>query len=500
MIRVGALFVAICMLLIAGSFGAVLYLAFGVTGAEAAVVALAALTGLAVYHSVSTRTRYQSELSAQLGDLSRGTADLARQVGEQGRRLAALETSSGAAVQKAIAVSQPLQAELSELGALLKQLAQTVAAQEATLRTLASRAPAVVAAPHAVQPRPSAPLVPDASPPPDSGTAKTEALPQDSDEPASVAPPLRPAEGLAGPFRGMTADAISGLIREALGDNRVEIYLQPIVTLPQRKVRYYEALARLRLLDGQVVAAADFLPHAEAAGLLPSLDYLMVGRCVRVLRRLRTKNRDVGVFCNLSAATLADRDLFAQIGDLAEANRVLARVLMFEVPYNVLRMAGAQENEHLARLTDLGFRLAVDHVPDLRFDARDLADRKCGFLKVAASVLLDRNFQAAADIHPADMAGLLSRNGIELIAEKIETEETVVDLLDFDLKFGQGNLFSPPRPVKPENGKGADKDDGAVDPGAAAPEPAAPASAASSPQPMMSSALARIARVVSRQQ
>ncbi len=482
MIRLSALFVAVCMVLIAGSFGGVLYLAFGMSGAEASVVGLAAMTALAVYHAVSTRMRYQSELSGQLGDLSRGTADLARQVAEQGRRLAALEKSSDAAVQKAIAISQPLQAELGELGALLKQLAQAVAAQEAALRALAS------------QPM-SAPLVPDSTP------MATEAPAGDTEAEqgpiAAIAPfiPQRTTEAPKGPFRGMEAAAVAGMIRDAIADNRVEIYLQPIVTLPQRKVRYYEALMRMRLPDDRVIAAADFIGHAEAAGLMPSIDYLMVGRCIRVLRRLRSKNRDVGVFCNLSAATLSDREIFTQISDLAEANRVLAPVLMFELPLQVLRTTGAQENECLARLSDLGFRLSVDHVPDLRFDARDLADRKCGFLKVAASVLLDRNFQAAADIHPADIAGLLARNGVDLIAEKIETEETVVDLLDFDLKFGQGNLFSPPRPVKPENGKAEGKEEALVEPAAAEP----PVSAAQ-PQPAVSSALARIARVVTRPQ
>ncbi len=54
----------------------------------------------------------------------------------------------------------------------------------------------------------------------------------------------------------------------------------------------------------------------------------------------------------------------------------------------------------------------------------------------------------AADIHPADLTGLLSRFGIDLIAEKIESEGTVVDLLDYEVKFGQGYLFSPPRPVR----------------------------------------------------
>ena len=52
--------------------------------------------------------------------------------------------------------------------------------------------------------------------------------------------------------------------------------------------------------------AATFLPAAEAAGLMPTIDNLMLFRCVQVIRRLMTRNRDVGLFCNVSAATLAD--------------------------------------------------------------------------------------------------------------------------------------------------------------------------------------------------
>ena len=44
----------------------------------------------------------------------------------------------------------------------------------------------------------------------------------------------------------------------------------------------------------------------------------------------------------------------------------------------------------------------------------------------------------------------MARSGIDLIAERIENETTVVDLLDYDVRFGQGFLFSPPRPVRAE--------------------------------------------------
>jgi hypothetical protein len=70
--------------------------------------------------------------------------------------------------------------------------------------------------------------------------------------------------------------------------------------------------------------------------------------------------------------------------------------------------------------------------------------------KVGAKLLLNRNAAGNSDIDAADLADLLARSGIDLIAERIESESMVVDLLDYDVRFGQGFLFSPPRPVRAE--------------------------------------------------
>jgi cyclic-di-GMP phosphodiesterase TipF (flagellum assembly factor) len=71
---------------------------------------------------------------------------------------------------------------------------------------------------------------------------------------------------------------------------------------------------------------------------------------------------------------------------------------------------------------------------------------------VPASLLLDRSKGACSDIHPEDLTDLLARSGIDLISERLESEGMVVDLLDYDVHFGQGFLFSPPRPVQADTG------------------------------------------------
>lgn len=443
MVRLGAIFVAICMVLIAGSIGAVLFLYFGLGGAEAAIVALTALTGLGLYNMVSSRLRDRGDFGGQIADLSRGGADLARQVAELNRRMAALEVKAEGAVVKALTLAQPLSAEIGELGSLVKQLAESVAAHDAALHSKTAVQPTPQSAPHAD-------IEPSALP------ATPQALAVDFPEPEVTCISAAPAvstnspSATTGPFAGMDNAAVVGLIRDALDANRVDLYLQPIVTLPQRKVRYYEAMARLRTGEGETLLAADFIPPAEAAGLLPKLDNLMLFRCVQVVRRLLAKNREIGLFCNIATSTLVDPQMSAQFIEFMDANRALASSLFFEFTQAAYRAMGPMEYESLAALIDRGFRFSMDHLSDLRLEPRDLADRGFRFIKAPATLLLNRTGMAGTDIHPADFAGLLSRFGVELVAEKIESEGVVVDLLDYDVRYGQGYLFSPPRPIRPE--------------------------------------------------
>jgi cyclic-di-GMP phosphodiesterase TipF (flagellum assembly factor) len=250
--------------------------------------------------------------------------------------------------------------------------------------------------------------------------------------------------------QGLSRESIADLISKTVEANRVDLYLQPIVTLPQRKVRYYEALSRLRTEGGDIIPAVDFVDVAESVGLMPKIDNLAVFRCVQVVRRLLMKSRDVGLFCNLSTATLNDAIMFQQLLDFMDANRVLAASLMFEFKQEAYRSFGPIEHECLAALAERGFRFSMDHVSDLHIAPNELADRSFRFLKVPAKLLLNRVAGVHNDIDPEDLASLLARFGIDLIAERVENETTVVDILDYDVRFGQGFLFSPPRPVRTE--------------------------------------------------
>ena len=430
MIRISTIFIAICMVLVAASLGLVLYSMAGVSGMESAMVALTALTFLILYNAVSMRLRDRTDVGSQIADLSRGTADLARQVAEFGRRLAAVEGRVTSANSIGADRIQAVVGEINELGGLVRQLAASVATHEDQLS--------------------SGTLTTAVAPSDKAESGRQHELPPPGANIGTMAATAAPAAIIAEPAASPSQAQVLAAVKNAIEENRLDIYLQPMVSLPQRKVRFYEAVTRMRDGRDQVITADDFVGIAEAAGLIGRIDHMVMLRCVQVLRRLMVRNKEVGVFCNVAAATLAHPATFAQCLDFLEANRALAPSFVLEFKQATFRNLGPTETEHLAALAQRGFRFSIDHVTDLRIEPRELADRGVRFIKVPAALLLDQRQTSASDIHPSDLSDLLGRFGIDLIAERIEGERAVVDLLDYDVRFGQGFLFAPPRPLRPE--------------------------------------------------
>jgi len=426
MSRFSTAFVAVCIALTAASVGVAFNAGFGLGRMESAGVALTVLAILVLFNAISTRLR-RGDVSSQMADLSRGITDLALQMADFGRRLAAIEGKVTSAQSVGQNRMQSVMGEIGELGSLLRQLAGSVADHEDLL----------VSSQVQTRPRPlAAAEVQQISDIRTSGAPLASPVPRD--------PPVRlPAPQLA-------TEQLIGLVRRAVESGRIDIYLQPTVSLPQRKVRFYEAMSRLRDDEDRVLAAEEFLAAAEQGSLIGRIDHAVMQRGMQVLRRLMIRNDDVGIFCNVSAFTLRDGDSFAPCMEFLEANRSLAGSFVLEFRQTALRGLDAAARDRLASLSRIGYRFSLDHVTDLRLEPRELAEIGVRFVKIPSAMLLQQRGATAADIAPADLSDLLGRFGIELIAERIEGERAVVDLLDYDVRFGQGFVFSPPRPLRPE--------------------------------------------------
>lgn len=252
-------------------------------------------------------------------------------------------------------------------------------------------------------------------------------------------------------------DMILREVKDALQSGRVDLHLQPVVSLPQRRVSFYEGFTRLRRMDGSLILPAEFLDAARRANLMGVVDNMMLYRSVEVVRRLAARDRRVGVFCNVSARSLEDPHFFPMFLNHMEKNRDLAGALIFEIRMGKFEQRSPAMRSAMDRLRGLGFRFSLDHATSLGFDLPQLQEAGVRFVKLNGGAMIDQMRDPAGarpgssinrPIAGEEVSAVCSRYGVTLVAEKIEEEVSVVEILEYAIPYGQGHIFGAPRPIK----------------------------------------------------
>ncbi len=210
-------------------------------------------------------------------------------------------------------------------------------------------------------------------------------------------------------------------VREGLAADRVDLYLQPIVSLPQRRRRFFECYSRIRTAFGAVLMPGQYLPVAARAGLLSAIDNLLLLRCVQLVRKSQQRSFDVGFFVHISPNTLADTAFLSEFVDFLLENEDLAPHLFFEFAQADASARAPAVAKALARLGEAGFRFSLDTLVDTAIDPAALKAMHEGFVKIAADVALAGEGGAEGF---ADLRAKLARAGIELIVRETKLHST----------------------------------------------------------------------------
>ena len=326
-------------------------------------------------------------------------------------------------------------AEVKVLQSLIEQLYQ---ARGAASAAAAAAAPPPVAPPTLrVVENPNAAKRPEAEPAAQGRTATSK-----EDAAGSTAmPPV---------MQGLGERQILDLLRDGLRENRVELALQPIVSLPQRKRRFFECYSRIKAADGKVLVPEQYLDIAERYGLVTAIDNMLLFRCIQLLRKLRKANANVGFFLNISHRTLADRDFFREFINLMAQNAELAPAIVFEFSQRAWDNADQTLLRDLDRLAQLGYRFSLDKITNLDIDVATLSSRHFRFVKIEAARIAQAAASGAIGDDPRGFKRMLDSYAIDLIVDRIESEPMLLELLELSIDFGQGYLFGEPRIAKPD--------------------------------------------------
>jgi cyclic-di-GMP phosphodiesterase TipF (flagellum assembly factor) len=400
---------------------------------EAAIgLGLAALIGGGLLHEVYARLGREAFLVEKLLGLRHAQGEALEELSWTRRELAILRealesvgglSSSGKSVDEVISEVKVLQSLIVRLAKSSKAPAGAETAKPAgtAIADPARRAAAEPA------PRHSGPVV-------DKDDGKIATLPQRPNRKAGVLPPV--ADGL-------DEAAVLEVAREALREDRIDLVLQPIVTLPQRKRRYYECFSRLRTADGYMILPEQYIGLAEREGIVAAIDNLLLMRCIQLVRKIQYRSEKLDFFCNISGHTLGDDAFFGDFVEFLENNRELSKHLIFEFSQSDYEAWDSGAALYLRRLADLGCRFSLDGLRHLNIDGSILARRNFHFVKVRAELLLAEAAAGEALVND------LKEHGVRLVAEKVEDEDALIEVMDVGVDCAQGFLFGEPRLARP---------------------------------------------------
>lgn len=239
-------------------------------------------------------------------------------------------------------------------------------------------------------------------------------------------------------------DVITEMVHQAIQNDKIEIFAQPIVRLPSRRLQFMELFARIRARPGLYLSADTYRPLAEQETLLESVDHILLLHAIDNIRADKNRDMEIGYFLNISSRSLKDQFYMNDLLEFLRFRRDLSERLIFEIQHQDFLALSPAMKKVLQGLVMIGCKFSVDNILAEKLSIEELAKSGFSFAKFKSSYLVDMSTPAGGDINVMRLKSDLDASGIILIVEKIESEHDLRELLDFEIDFGEGFLFGRP--------------------------------------------------------
>jgi len=393
------LLVYVFIAVVALASGGAAYFGLTFTLIESALVAAVVFTLSMVVMERTLRWRSERRMEKAVEDLSRLLSTDAQAGQVLSQRINTLtDLNAGARLDV-------LEADLSVLGTVVRQVAEAVSEIEA------QAASATI-----VTPRPDP--KPAEAPPPE---AKIEREPE----------PVIPLETL----------------RTALDDGRLVFHMQPVITLPGRRTHGYDLIPRLELEDGELADTPDFLPRNGGQDVVRRIERAGIEEAVAIVRRARTAGQPATLFVPISRATLSHRQTADELVGLFDASRVVSSSLVLRISEAEWRAASNAQRGIAGAYYAKGIGLSLTRARTLRLDFNELAGMGVSSIRVDAETFASEP-ESLTDFHVADVSSYIARFGIDLMVENVRNEQQVLSALEDGVRFAIGPYIAAPAPVR----------------------------------------------------
>ncbi|WP_425304903.1 putative bifunctional diguanylate cyclase/phosphodiesterase [Bradyrhizobium erythrophlei] len=232
-------------------------------------------------------------------------------------------------------------------------------------------------------------------------------------------------------------------LRDAIQNEGLRPYYQPLVDLASGRITGFEALVRWPHPERGMISPGEFIPVAEETGLINPLGALMLRRACMDAAQWPD---DVRVAVNLSPLQFRTGNLLALITDALRQSGLPARRLELEITETLLLEKSSQVLATLHALRALGVRMSMDDFGTGYSSLSYLRSFPFDKIKIDQSFVRDLGANPDAQAIVRSIVSLGVGLGVTITAEGVETEAELSCLRAEGCHEGQGFLFSRARP------------------------------------------------------
>ena len=229
-------------------------------------------------------------------------------------------------------------------------------------------------------------------------------------------------------------------IKEALSEDRFELFAQPIVDLRSGEVVQRELLLRLSEPDGGTIAPSVYLPIAEQYGLVADIDRWVIARACEVAAEIGA------VHLNVSARSLEDPTIVDWIERCLERTGADPSSMVFEITETALIADEVLAKAFAERIHGLGCKLALDDFGTGYGGFTYLKQLPVDMLKIDCEFVRDLSSSAASRHVVVAVVALARAFDLQTVAEGVEDERTLNTVRALGVDMAQG--FHIARPAR----------------------------------------------------
>jgi diguanylate cyclase (GGDEF)-like protein len=239
-----------------------------------------------------------------------------------------------------------------------------------------------------------------------------------------------------------------GSVREALRNERIVVFAQPITPLINQNLpTTYELLVRIVDAKGNIVEAADFMSAATRYQILPEIDRAVVERAFEQLSKNPGAHGPLRVSINLSGPTVSDPEFLEWLLSSMAKYGIDGTCLAFEITEAAAAANLSQVQQFIRRMTSHGVRFALDDFGTGVSSLAYLKNLEINTIKLDGSYVRDVLTNPRSQALVRAIVQLAEAMGITTVAEYVESNGVRDRLAALGIQFGQGFALGRPGPL-----------------------------------------------------